>query len=396
LNSLIGAGCEEIILPFTEFFLWKLKTFPKFGAYSLTNPDIMRLFTLLAKGTLFVAVTCGVLYTSAQDPHFSQYNAQTSTLNPGLVGNYDGSFRLAAIYRSQWASALGSAGYQTVAADVDFSLLEGYLKNDKLSIGVGFFDDRAGAAGYNNTSANLTLAYHKGFGADGQHRLSLGLQGSFTQTRVDNPTFADQFIGYNETPLLNSSEQLKHSQYNFDFNAGLYWRSNFKDRVKLGVGFGAYHLTTPQQALITKNGTNTLDNIAQLPRRFDADLNLELFLDAKKKWSLTPDFLYMYQQPFAEYLAGLSATYYFNTGFRNNNSLSLGLRFRSGGNTPDAVIPMAAVEFRNVRLGFSYDANISSLKASTINRGAFELSLIYIGESVKSYKANKSLPSRRF
>lgn len=95
-------------------------------------------------------------------------------------------------------------------------------------------------------------------------------------------------------------------------------------------------------------------------------------------------------------LPGLSVNYYFNTGFRNNNSISFGTRFRIGGNTPDAVIPMANVEFRNVRLGFAYDVNISDLKKSTTNRGAFEISLVYVGETIKSFKANKSLPSRRF
>ena len=100
-----------------------------------------------------------------------------------------------------------------------------------------------------------------------------------------------------------------------------------------------------------------------------------------------------------EVLPGLSATYYFSTGFRNNNSVSLGLRYRYAGvssGTSDAVVPMANVEFRNVRLGFAYDVNVSSLKTSTTNRGAFEISLSYVGETVKSFKANKSLPSRRF
>ena len=354
----------------------------------------MRLFTLLAKFTLGVAVVASTFQVSAQDLHFSQYNVQTSLLNPGLVGNYDGSYRIGAIFRSQWASALQTAGYQTVGADVDFCLLEGYLKGDKLAIGVGFFNDRSGAAQLTNTSANLTVAYHKAFGALGQHRLSLGLQGAFLQTTVNNPLFADQFNGFNETNALSSKESFSHGVYRFDFNAGLYWKSNFKDKVKLGVGVGAYHLTTPNQSLIVSKLTGTSSSI--LPRRFDVDLNLEVFLDKDKKWSLTPDILYMYQQPFAEYLPGLSATYYFNTGFRNNNSISVGLRYRSGGSTPDAVIPMCNVQFRNVKLGFSYDANVSGLSTSTTNRGAFELSLSYIGESVKSYKANKSLPSRRF
>jgi type IX secretion system PorP/SprF family membrane protein len=354
----------------------------------------MRLFTLSSKFTLLVAAIVATFAANAQDLHFSQYNVQSSLLNPGLVGNYDGSYRIGAIFRSQWASALSTAGYQTVGADVDFCLLEGYLKGDKLAICVGFFNDRSGAAQLTNTSANLTVAYHKMLGKDGNHRLSLGLQAAFLQTTVNNPLFADQFNGFNETNSLASRENFSHGVYRFDFNAGLYYRGNFKDRVKLGLGVGAYHLTTPNQSLVVSQLTGTSSSI--LPRRFDVDLNLEIFLTSDKKWSLTPDILYMYQQPFAEYLPGLAATYYFNTGFRNNNSISVGLRYRSGGSTPDAVIPTCNVQFRNVKLGFSYDANVSGLSTSTNNRGAFELSLMYIGETVKSYKANKSLPSRRF
>src|SRR5258708_5402093 len=125
----------------------------------------MRLFTFLAKGTLFAAITIISIQAQAQDLHFSQYYTQASTLNPALVGNYDGSFRLAAVYRNQWASAVGgSNAFQTVGADVDFSFLESYLKTDKLSVGVGFFNDRSGSAGLSILNANLSLAYHKGFG----------------------------------------------------------------------------------------------------------------------------------------------------------------------------------------------------------------------------------------
>jgi len=379
---------------FLKNFLAELKTFHKFESHSITNPDSMRLFTFSSKFTLLVAAIVATFAANAQDLHFSQYNVQTSLLNPGLVGNYDGSYRIGAIFRSQWASALGSAGYQTVGADVDFCLLEGYLKGDKLAIGVGFFNDRSGAAQLTNTSANLTVAYHKMLGKEGQHRLSLGLQGAFLQTTVNNPLFADQFNGFNETNSLASKENFSRGVYRFDFNAGLYWKSNFKDKVKLGVGLGLFHLTQPNQSLVVSSLTGTGSSI--LPRRYDVDLNLEIFIDKDKKWSITPDILYMYQQPFSEYLPGLAATYYFNTGFRNNNSISVGLRYRSGGSTPDAVIPTCNVQFRNVKLGFSYDANVSGLSTSTTNRGAFELSLVYIGETVKSYKANKSLPSRRF
>jgi type IX secretion system PorP/SprF family membrane protein len=287
-------------------------------------------------------------------------------------------------------------GYQTFGADADVSLLEGYLKGDKLAIGVGFFNDISGAAKLSELNANLSLAYHKGFGKTGQHRLSVGLQAAYLQNSITNPLFGDQFTGYNSTPANSSQENIAHSISRFDFNAGLYWRSNFKNRVKFGVGFGLYHITTPDMSFTKDTATKAYDVNSVIPRKYVVDGNLEIFLGKDKKWSISPEFLYLYQAPFSEYLGGLSATYYFNTGFRNNNSISFGMRVRAGGNTPDAIIPMANVEFRNIRLGFSYDANISGLSTSTNNRGAFELSLVYVGESIKSYKANKSLPSRRF
>jgi len=357
----------------------------------------MQLFTRIAKSLAVITTMVVAHNANAQDLHFSQYYTHASWLNPSLVGNYDGSYRLAAIYRNQWSSAVGKNGFQTVGADVDFCMLEGYLKTDKLAIGVGFFNDRSGSAGLSILNANLSVAYHKGFGATGQHRLSFGLQGAFIQKTVDNPLFGDQFLGHNQTPANASQENLaSRGFYQGDFNAGLYWRSNFQDKVRLGVGVGAYHLIEPKQNLVVNQLTGEKDKKSVLPRKFNADFNLEAFLGKKKKVSLSPEFLFIYQQPFMEMLPGLSVNYYFNTGFRNNNSISFGTRFRLGGNTPDAVIPMANVEFRNVRLGFAYDVNISDLKKSTTNRGAFEISLTYVGETIKSFKANKSLPSRRF
>ncbi len=359
----------------------------------------MRLFTKIFKSVLLTAIPLLALKTTAQDLHFSQYYTHASFLNPSLVGNYDGSYRLAAIYRNQWSSAVGKDGFHTIGADVDFCLLEGYLRTDKLAIGVGFFNDRSGAAGLSIMNASLSVAYHKGFGKKGQHRLSLGLQGAFIQKSVSDPIFGDQFLGHNQTPRNYTNEDYNRGFYNFDFNAGLYWRSNFKDRVRLGVGFAAYHLIEPKQSVVTSQTTLDTDKNSVLPRKYNADLNLEFLIGKKKKVSISPEFLLMYQQPFMEILPGLSATYYFNTGFRNNNSVSAGVRYRYAGmssGTNDAIIPMANIEFRNVRLGFAYDVNISDLKTSTTNRGAFEISLAYVGETIKSFKANKSLPSRRF
>ncbi len=352
----------------------------------------MRIFTNSIRNIFVMLCLVTSMQSFGQDVHFSQYYTFASSLNPALVGNYDGSYRLAVIYRNQWGSALGKSAYQTVGADVDFCLLEGYLRTDKLAIGVGFFNDRSGQAGLSNQNVSLSVAYHKGFGKFNNHRLSVAAQGVYFQKNVNNPTFGDQFRGHNQTMSLASSELFERGFFKFDFNAGVYWKSSFKDRVRLGLGFGVYHLIEPKQNVVA-----TADNKAYvLPRRYVGDLTLEAFLDKKKKYSISPEFIYQRQASAQEILPGLMFTYYFNTGFRNNNSITIGSRFRLGGTTPDAAMPMVQVEFRNIRLGFAYDVNISPLKTSTLNRGGFEISLSYVGESIKSFKANKSLPSRRF
>jgi type IX secretion system PorP/SprF family membrane protein len=340
-------------------------------------------------GTFVAALS--VVAIQAQDPHFTQFYTFASHLNPGLVGNYNGSYRGAVMYRNQWAQALQKSAYQTVGADVDVSFLEGYLRKSKLAAGVAVFNDRSGQAGLSYLNATVTLAYHQGFGKDGNHRLSLGIQGGFIQKRIDDPLFGDQFVDHNQTPKTSTEENLKRGIYNGDLNVGLYWKSNFKDVVKLGLGVGAYHLLEPKENFITEANLSKAVNGLDY-RRITADFNLEAFFGKKKNISISPEFVFLMQGPAREINPALFFGYYFQTGFRKNNSLHAGVRYRVG----DAVIPMVQVEFRNIRLGAAYDVNISPLKATTRNQGAFEISLSYVGESIKYFKGSKSLPSRRF
>ena len=54
-----------------------------------------------------------------------------------------------------------------------------------------------------------------------------------------------------------------------------------------------------------------------------------------------------------------------------------GAWFRATGT--DAVIPYIAGEYKDFRLGLSYDVNVSSLSEVSKGKGGFEVSLIYIG-----------------
>jgi len=357
------------------------------------KPNSMRKFYLTLIGLLALGSSI-----FSQDVHFSQYYSYSPNLNPALTGNFDGSYRVGAIYRNQWSSNLKQHSFVTPGAFVDVPLFEGALRGDKVGVGVFAMNDMSGSAGLSNLTAGLSLAYHLAFGKSNQHTLSAGLQGAFVQKRIDprKTTFFDQFDEISWTGYNATTENLSRTSFMYgDFSAGLYWRSHFSKLFSIQAGFSGYHLQsffggTDEAFLITGN------NLSPLYARLNADLGLEFTI--KDKWIIAPEALYSLQGPskklnqMQDIVVGSSFGYKFNTGFRNKTNLMLGVRYR----LKDAVIPMVSVEFRNCRLGAAYDVTTSDLHLSNRHQGAFEICLIYTGESIRSFKANKTLPARRF
>ncbi len=329
----------------------------------------------------------------AQDVHFSQYYTFAQALNPALTGNFDGSYRVAVIYRNQWSSFLNKNAFVTPGAAVDLPLFEGQLKKDKLGLGLMFTNDRMGEASLVTNNIGLSLAYHKGLGKLGNHRISLGAQVAYVQRSIDRDSyvFYDQFDVFSHSGMNNTAEFTnfdRGSFYYFDYNFGLYWKSQFTEKFKMQGGFSTFHMSQPSQWFIQES-----DDIF-LQRRYLGDIGAQIFFT--DKLAIAPDVLYQKQGENQMILAGGSLGYYFNSGFRNNSSIHLGARYRVSPINGDAVVVLSQVEFRNLSLGASYDVNLSNLKNSSDLKGAFEVSLVYVGESIRSYKANKSLPARRF
>jgi type IX secretion system PorP/SprF family membrane protein len=329
----------------------------------------------------------------AQDAHFAQYYSFGQALNPALTANYDGSYQVSVIYRNQWNSFLGKNSFVTPGAAIDLSLFEGQLKNDKLGVGLMFYNDRFGQGSLSTMNAAFSLAYHKGLGKSGKHRISLGGQVAYVQRSLDSDglIFYDQFDINSHSHFGISQDVLdmeRGSYFFMDYNFGLYWKSNFSDRVRAQGGFSVFHMSQPTEYFIKET------NDYFLARRYVGDLGLEFFFT--EKLALAPDVIYQKQGEAQQFLTGASLSYYFNSGFRDNSSLHIGARYRFSQINGDAVVPIVQVEFRNLRLGAAYDVNISNLRSSSSLKGAFELSMVYTGESIRSYKANKSLPARRF
>jgi hypothetical protein len=78
-----------------------------------------------------------------------------------------------------------------------------------------------------------------------------------------------------------------------------------------------------------------------------------------------------------------------NNNQENPTNFYAGSWFRLG----DAVIPYLGLEFNNIRIGATYDVNISSLKTASQSRGGIEISLLYIR---RTDNGRKNIPCPMF
>lgn len=318
---------------------------------------------------LIMAVLLLVTMTAkAQDIHFSQFNAEPLSLNPALTGNYSCDWRAGINYRTQWSSI--PAPYNTYAAFFDIPVIKGIGGTDNLAVGLNLFNDVSGDGNLSNLTAGLSVAYHKLLTTN--HTLSLGVQGAFSQKSIqwDQLYFANQFDGAAFNPDIPNFENYTGDNINnIDVALGLVYKGKFNKHFSAEVGGALNHLTTPQENFL--NNT-TGDNVNELGMRITG--HGKFIIGITDNFSIIPTALFMTQSGAQEIVAGADLGYYLkNPSFPA--TFYLGAYSRFG----DALIPHLALDFKNVRLGLSYDVNNSDLQVATNSKGGLEISLVYTG-----------------
>ncbi|MCB0700356.1 MAG: PorP/SprF family type IX secretion system membrane protein [Chitinophagales bacterium] len=324
---------------------------------------------------LLLGVGAAMIFTTsamAQDAHFTQYFASPLTLNPALTGLTQCDVRLAANYRSQWSS-VSSNPYITGTLSYDMATMKGSLGNgDALGIGLLGLFDRSGLGGLQNITVGLSLAYHKALGYEKQHTLSFGLQGALVQKSLDftKLQFEDQFNPSTGTASGTTGEAIGNADLTYpDFNAGLMYSGRITEHATAYVGFSYYHLTQPVETFL--NGTNKINSryTGYLGGSFDLNENIVLYASA----------LYQSQASAQEIMAGAAVGFVLNPGY--DKEFSKKTIFYLGGwyRYADALAPYIGFEWSKMKLGLSYDVNVSSFSPATNGNGAYEVSLIFNG-----------------
>ncbi|CAN5881619.1 hypothetical protein BH11BAC7_BH11BAC7_20980 [soil metagenome] len=317
----------------------------------------------------------------AQDLHFSQYTSAPMLLNPALTASWK-DFALTIQQKQQWQSvnAFSTSG---LAFEIKASRFN-WEKNDKrpssykkklmkgLAFGINVYSDKAGDASMRTNNVNLGIAYHARLNE--LNALSAGIIGGIIQSSVaiDKLRWNNQYGAAGYDPTIFSNENMVGSRIYPDFGTGVVWtygkvaRTISSDnQTNAHVGISVMHVNRPNQSF--------LGGEDRMHMRYTFHGAGEFGL-TNSNLSLCPSFAFMRQGKQKEMTLGMVFKFAMKessrvTGFIKESSVLFGCYYRS----KDAVAPYFGFEFSNYSLGFSYDVNISGLKAATKSVGGIEV-----------------------
>jgi type IX secretion system PorP/SprF family membrane protein len=335
-------------------------------------------------------IVCATFALRGQDLHFTMFDRAPLWLNPAHTGNFEGTFRVGAVYRDQWRSFLGSNAFKTPLLYFDAPIIRGLGKYDWIGVGGSFVSDRAGMNRFGVSGGSLSGAYHLSLDKDRRTVITLGGQWGRFSRNIDLNTdarFGDElgaelidndpgFTSPDRNPLQGSGggvggNNMGQQRDYTDINAGLAVRTQLNENTTLNAGFGLFHIGEPQVAFL---GGGSRDARKQ-PMRMGIHGNVQSRLN--DKWSVRPTFFY-------QVIAGTDEIQIQTTaGYLVNPEKEVTLIFGAGYRMRDAAQVLLGVDIKDISVGLAYDVNLSDLTQATNSVGGFELAASYIGKIYK-------------
>ncbi len=321
------------------------------------------------KNILYVFIvlfTLNGLMMKAQDFHLSMYDAAPMFLNPAMTGLVDGNVRVHAQYRNQWNS-VAFKPYNTALISLD-------APKGKWGFGGQIMNMRAGVGNYNVLQGLLSVSYAIALDKNKFNNISFGLQAGVTQKTIEAGlyTFNNQYSstdgGYFDKSLSSGESFNKQSFVTPQVNAGfMYYNAKQQARLNPFFGYSAFNLTNPKETYF--NTTN------KLPIRHYVHAGLRI--NITELFYVIPKVLIMLQKNASEQIYSVDLGYFLK---EQEFYLLAGINYRYN----DAAVLYVGARKGSFMGKVAYDANVSSLRDVSKYKGAFEISLTYIGKKSKS------------
>ena len=322
---------------------------------------------------------------TGQDVHLTQFYAAPLSLNPALTGGFDGQLRASVNYRDQYRGLLPSPFVTTQAAlDFRFPLeLGGRNSGDAAAVGVMFMSDKVREYNFGTNQVMLSGGYHKMLDRRTNQILSGGIAVGIGQRTVNygNLTWQDEFtvrpngtIGY----FGDTRENLPPNNVTFfDASAGVNYSYAPRNRAGVFAGVAAHHINQPNLSFYGRDD----ETVVEEPLDTKLTAHVAGTLPLNNTTRLLPRALVQSQGQSLEALIGSNVRFQFDE--YSSTALHFGSWVRGvrtvEGFGADAVVALVGLEYKGVMLGTSYDLGLSQFTAGSRGRGAFEISLAYLG-----------------
>ncbi len=327
----------------------------------------MQLNRILRFGMLLSVCLFGQVHVAVgqQEPNFSQYMFYGMIQNPGVAGN-ESAVNITGANRIQW-TGFGKEEGQTVAPVTYFLAADMPIKVLKGGVGLVISQD---AIGHEKTTA-VKLGYanqrNAGFG-----KLGIGAQVEFNNRNID----FSKLTPANDDPLLNQLSA-KESDMLIDFSLGLFYRVP----GSYYLGFSGLHLVQTKGKPLVETAGGSLS--MKLDRTFLLTGGYEF------NFARNPDYQFIPSAILQTNLSTLRLDV--NAMLKFKEAFWGGLGYRLG----ESVIVLVGVQYKDFRIGYSYDININGLGLSAFG-GTHEIMLNYkfkleLDKGRKSYKNTRFL-----
>lgn len=302
----------------------------------------------------------------AQDFHLSLYDAAPLFLNPAMTGLIDTKMRAHIHFRNQW-NVVAYKPLTTALASFD-------MPKGKWGFGGQISNMRGGFGNYNALQILGSVSYALPVDKSKYHSVSLGLQAGVTQKRLEYQvlSFDSQWTTDNGGSFDRSASSGENFTGNVQFQeavnfGALYYYGKQQTRINPFFGFSAFNLTKPKE---TFTGYNN-----RLPRRYYYHAGVRV--NISEILYVIPKVLVYAQSKIVQQTYAIDGGYY----FKGEQFYALaGYIFRVN----DASIIYAGLKKDNYIFKLGYDFNVSGLRGVTKTRGAYEISLTWMGKKTKN------------
>lgn len=339
------------------------------------------------KHLILVFLVGSVMQLHGQDFHNSFFQFAPQIISPTMTGAFYGNIRANVIGRDQGRAAAGPGNeWQDLSLAVDGNIDFGLKPEDWISAGLTFSRSASpGAGDFRRQFSGLSVAYHLAFGKKADKVFTVGFKyGTYStgfrnvnpDAYLDPSTLESGTISRDLSLFLdNNFAQADAAEKTVgDYALGFMLDAPLGKTADIRIGISSDHILQPRfdtQSDTIGGGPATVIN-EDLQRRINGFVFI--YTDINDRLTFNPNLLIQRKGVSTNVVVQALFSYLYSKEKEISLVAGIGARL-----VDDLDLPIyLALDMKDLRVGISYDTNVSGLRPSSNTFGALELGITKI------------------